>query len=182
MSRLAKPFRPLNLIITILLLLVATGGFLWRSHQIDARKPAAARPEGPSTHIFDYGRLLMDAEPDLNRAMAHVKDTYGIETIVVTVATVPDELTLPELARRLSDNWQVGATLDGRGVLILAASDARQVHLEIGPGLSDRFTDAFRRRIQAWPWQTYFNDGSVADGIKHALEQIETSARQAEDP
>lgn len=182
MSRLAKQFRPLNLIIAILLLLVATGGFLWRKHQIDARKPASVRPEDPSTHVFDYGRLLSAAEPDLNRTMAHVKDTYGIETIVVTVATVPDELTLPELARRLSDNWQIGGALDGRGILILAAAEARRVYLDIGSGLSDRFTDAFRRQIQDWPWQTYFEEGSVADGIRRALAQVEAGARQVTPP
>jgi uncharacterized membrane protein YgcG len=182
MPRLAERFRPLNLIIAILLLLVATGGFLWRTHQINARKPAPDRPADPSIHVFDYGRLLSDADADLNRTIEKVKDKYGIETIVVTVAAIPDELTLPDLARRLNDNWQIGEGLNGRGILILAAADARQVHLEIGSGLSGRFADAFRHQIEEWPWQTYFKEGSVAEGIRRVLAQVEISARQVEAP
>jgi uncharacterized membrane protein YgcG len=182
MPRLAERFKPLNLILTILLLVVATGGFFWRSHQINARKPSSSRPDKQSTHIFDYARLLSNAEPDLNRAIVHLKDTCDIEPIVVTVTTVPDELTLPELARRLIEDWQIGANLNGRGILILAASDVRQVHLAVGSGLFDTFTDSFRRQIQEWPWQTYFEDGSVPDGLRRALAQIETRARQVKGP
>jgi uncharacterized membrane protein YgcG len=182
MPRLAERFRPLNLVLAMLLLVVTAGGFFWRSHQINARKPASSRPDEQSTYIFDYARLLSNAEPELNRAIVHLKDTYDIEPIVVTVTTIPDELTLPELARRLIEDWQIGANPDGRGILILAASDVRRVHLAVGPGLFETFTDSFRRQIQDWPWQNYFEDGSVPGGLRRALAQIETRARQVRGP
>ena len=180
MARLAGQFKPLNLCIAAVLLLLAAGGFLWRSHQMDVLRLATDRPADKTTSVFDYARLLSDKELDLNRVLKKLRDIYGIETVVVTVEDIPDEVTASELARRLIENWQIGRARNGRGILILAATNARQLQLSVTAGLDRFFSDEFRRHIQDWPWHEYFNSNQISSGITGAVKQIEKRARLIE--
>ena len=130
MTRPAGQFKPKNLTVAALLFILAAGGFLWRSHQISAGQPSPARPPDKTGFVFDYARLLSDAEVDLNRTCKSLEETYAIETIVVTTEGIPDEFSMAELARRLIENWQIGGSLNGRGILILAASGDRATSRE----------------------------------------------------
>ena len=94
MTRLAKQFKPLNLTAAVLLLLMAAGGFLWRSQQISNDILGETRPSDPTTLVFDYARLLSENEPSLNRALKSLNEAHELETIIVTVENIPDELTM----------------------------------------------------------------------------------------
>ena len=178
MTRLAKQFKPLNLAVAALLLLLAAGGFLWRSHQISSSTVASTRPTDQTTLVFDYARLLTESEADLNQTLRIQKQAYEIEIAVVTVEEIPDGMTLEALAGQLLGDWDIGRQQNGKGILILAASNARKVQLSVTAGLINAFPDSFLRQIQKWPWQTYFHQKELSKGINRLLSEIEARAEK----
>ena len=180
MARLAKQFKPLNLTVAALLLLMAAGGFLWRNQQISTGILEKTRPADQTTLVFDYARLLRENEADLSRRLERIGKTYDVETVVVTVEDLPDQLTLDALAGQLMETWDIGRTRNGHGILILAASNARKVRLSVTAELVYAFPDSFLNQIQDWPWQTYFQKRELYTGIIRVLGDIESRARQVD--
>ena len=182
MPRLAKQFKPLNLAIAAILLLLAAGGFLWRSQQMSSGIPDAPRPAGQTSGIYDYARLLSGNETRLNQVLKKHDEAYEIETVVVTAAEIPAGMTSMALAEQLLVNWNIGKARNGRGILILAVSDVREVHLSVTATLASAFPEYLLREIQQWPWQAYFQKKNLSDGLYRVLAHIEAEYRKIDRP
>ena len=182
MTRLAEQFKPLNLAIAAVLLILAAGGFLWRSQQMSSGIPDAPRPTGQTSGIYDYARLLSGNETRLNQVLKKHNETYEIETVVVTAAEIPAGMTSVALAEQLLINWNIGKTHNGRGILILVVSDVREVHLSATATLASEFPEHLLHEIQKWPWQAYFQKKNLSDGLYRVLAHIEAEYRKIDRP
>lgn len=178
MRRLAGQFKPLNLTIAAVLLLMAAGGFLWRSNQMSAVKLAAERPPGPTAFVYDYAKILTTPPTELNLSLQRLQQTQNIETIIVTFGKKPDGMPLAQLARKLIDNWQIGETYQERGLLLLIAAEGRKMQIGVRAGLTEIFTDTFCRHIQDWRWRPILDAGETYAALLKVVAEIETRAQQ----
>ena len=176
MGRLAGQFKPLNLIIVVLLLVVAVGGFIWRGRQINPARLDEERPDGQFQFVYDYARVFEKPPTDLNRFLEYIRSNHAIETVVVTYSKSPDDMTLPALARDLIEKWQIGQSLNGGGILLLVAVSDRNLHIGVSDGLKEIFTEQFRRHMQNWHWRTLVSAENIEPALSAVAAEIDRRA------
>ena len=177
MPRLAKQFKPLNMGAAALMLMVAAGGLLWRNCQMPPRQLTAQRPPGSEAFVFDYAGILAHPVRKLDPSLEDLRENHSIETVIVTFTKQPEELSLERLARKLMEDWQIGGSLEGRGILLLVAAQSRRIQVSVGSGLKQIYTDDFCRRIQNWQWPALFEEGRMVEALAGVVAEILNRAR-----
>jgi len=167
----------IKLILILVMAAVAYAGFALRSRQISERDFPATRPAGKNGYIFDYAHILEDIRASTDRHLALIQDDYAIETLIVTLPSLPSSHTIETLAAEIFSNWQIGATTGGRGLLVLLADAEKLIKIEVSYGLEDVFTDIFCGYIEDKQLKNYFLSDQVDIGLVAVLEEIEKRSR-----
>ena len=167
----------LRIILILALAVMAYAGFALRGRQIANRDLSESRPAGKYNHIFDYARILADISSSTNRHLALIQEDYAIETLIVTLPSLPPAHTIESLAAEVFSNWQIGGTTDGRGLLLLLSDAEKLIKIEVSYELEDVFTDIFCGYIEDKQLKNYFLSDQVDIGLVAVLEEIENRSR-----
>ena len=114
-------------------------------------RPAAAQPSLPSPtgRVNDFASVLDDSsERQLDALLARLEEETTAEVAVATVSSL-DGITVDEYANRLFNAWGVGQRGKDNGVLVLVATSAREMRIEVGYGLEGVLPDGLSGQIFA---------------------------------
>lgn len=130
-------------------------------------RPAAAQPSLPSPtgRVNDFASVLDDSsERQLDALLARLEEETTAEVAVATVSSL-DGITVDEYANRLFNAWGVGQRGKDNGVLVLVATSAREMRIEVGYGLEGVLPDGLSGQIIRQQFLPAFAKGDYEDGI-----------------
>lgn len=167
----------LKVILILALAVMAYMGFSLRSGHISNRDLPESRPSGKNSYIFDYAHILDDIKSSTAKHLALIQTDYAIETLIVTLPSLPPSHTIDSLAAEIFSNWQIGGTTGGRGLLLLLSNKEKRIKIEVSYELEDVFTDIFCGYIEDKQLKAYFLSGQVDIGLVAVMEEIEKRSR-----
>jgi uncharacterized protein len=148
--------------------LVATFLFLWVPFSFgqNFEVPALKDP------VNDYaGMITADVQSQINQAFRNIKDAGGSQIVVLTVKNLNGS-TIEQASIQIVDAWKLGDKQKDNGVLLLIASEERQMRIEVGQGLEGDLTDAYAKRIIEEAMVPLFKAGNVSEGVLVGAYQI----------
>ncbi len=90
----------------------------------------------PLGYVSDYADVIeANWQSRIRGVCKELEDRTGIEMIVVTIATVSPSSHAREYAKRLYQEWHIGATQQKRGMLLLTSLKERQAVVVLGRNL-----------------------------------------------
>ncbi|MEJ6398749.1 TPM domain-containing protein [Yoonia sp. 208BN28-4] len=93
-------------------------------------------PEPASQTVNDFADMLSDeAEARITETLSDLETDTGAQATIVTLSSVQfyaNDMTVPDYATALFNEWGIGNADDGDGVLLLVFRDDRQLRLETG--------------------------------------------------
>jgi tetratricopeptide (TPR) repeat protein len=159
------------------LALMAYMGFSLRGAQISSPALPESRPSGQNSTIFDTAHILDDIKSSTARHLALIQADYAIETMIVTLPSLPTSHTIESLAAEIFSNWQIGGATGGRGLLLLLSDKEKLIKIEVAYELEDVFTDIFCGYIEDKQLKAYFLSDQVDIGLVAVMEEIEKRSR-----
>ncbi len=134
------------------------------------------RPQS-GRYLFDYAGVLRHYEEGAHRYLERIASRFHVEALVVSVPTLPANHGIETLAVDLVNHWRIGASHQGRGLLLLLVEDIKQVKLEVSYALEDVFTDAFSGYVEDLQLGPYYRAGDVGTGLIAVMEMLEQRAQ-----
>jgi len=166
-----------KIVLILALALMAYMGFSLRSGKISNRDLPESRPSGQNSTIFDTAHILDDIKSSTAKHLALIQEDYAIETMIVTLPSLPPSHTIESLAAELFSNWQIGGSTGGRGLLLLLSDKEKLIKIEVSYELEDVFTDIFCGYIEDKQLKAYFLSDQVDIGLVAVMEEIEKRSR-----
>lgn len=116
--------------------------------------------------VNDFAEVMTEADKKeiLNQGAALDKACKG-QVVVVTVKSLGNK-DLEQYSIGLAREWGIGGSEKNNGVLILLATDERQVRIEVGSGLEGALNDAKTGRILDYYGVPYFKKDDFSTGLK----------------
>lgn len=128
-----KTFRILIAIFIVIVLLTSTSIFVLASVNI----PAATS----DFYVNDFAKVFTTAEKEklMSSAVSLANETDGIQVVVTTVESLEGE-TIENYAYNMYNEYGIGR--NDKGLLILLATQDRQIRVEVGRGMEGYINDA----------------------------------------
>ncbi len=129
-------------------------------------------------HVLDLAEILdPTAEARIERLLAETEASTGVVVEVVTLTDIADhggkDQRLDTYAKTLFNAWGIGSAERNDGILMLVASDTRDVRIALGAGY-DAVYDGRAARVLSTAVLPEFREGRMAGGIEAGI----ISARQ----
>jgi len=166
-----------KIVLVLALAVMAYLGFSLRSGQISNRDLPESRPAGKNRYIFDNAHILDDIKSSTAKHLALIQRDYAIETLIVTLPSLPPSDTIESVTAEIFSKWQIGGTTGGRGLLLLLANKEKLIKIEVSYELEDVFTDIFCGYIEDKQLKAYFLSDQVDIGLVALMEEIEQRSR-----
>ncbi len=113
--------------------------------------------------VTDEADILTDAdERSLTNWAGQIKQKSGTELVVVTLLSLQRQ-TIETWGPALGRGWQVGGS-NGNGIILIIAPNDREVRIEVGDGVSSRFSDGVAAAIIRNVIIPKFKEGKLAAG------------------
>lgn len=147
-----------------------------------AAAPAAATPypEHLDLYVNDYSDVLSpEVEDHLRERIRHLKDETGVEMTLLTIPTrraFDPTPSIEDFATGLFNTWGIGSKELNDGILVLVATEDREMRLELGAGYNQGY-DVLARDVVDRYFLPEFQNGDYEAGIKAGT--LETIARIA---
>ncbi|EEW25828.1 TPM domain-containing protein [Rhodobacter ferrooxidans] len=130
---------------------------------------AQSFPEHTSVYVNDFAQILDDAsETRIAQALEAVRDDTGVQANVVTIsrrADYGDSASIEAFAKDLFNHWGIGNAARNDGILILVASEDREMRIALGSAYPPVW-DGVALRIIDTQMLPAFRDGNMAAGIE----------------
>lgn len=142
-----------------------------------AARPVMAETLAPipplTRHVIDQAGLLQPAQAEqLDQQLAQLEKAHGSQIAVLIVPTTQPE-AIEQYSIRVFDAWKLGRKKLNDGILILVATQDRQLRIDTGYGLEGAIPDATAKRIVAEIIAPQFRAGNPLGGLTAAVDQIE---------
>ena len=158
-------FRTLAVLWTVFAILLLTG----------CEEEKAVIPE-PTEQFFinDFANVMSDADKDyiynagaaLQKASGEKLGTdTGAQVVAVTIETTDGEEP-SEYALRLGRQWGIGNKENNNGIVILLATEDREVYVAVGYGLEGALPDSKTGRLIDYYGYPYFSENKFSTGMK----------------
>ncbi|HVT75078.1 MAG TPA: TPM domain-containing protein [Candidatus Paceibacterota bacterium] len=133
---------------------------------------AYANP-GPATgYVNDFAQLLPgDRRAALEAKLSNLHSETGAEVVVATVKSLGGD-TVENFAAKLFEDWGIGRKDVDNGILVLVATEDRDMRIEVGYGLEPVVTDADASLIVRNIVIPAFRKDDYAGGLDAATDQI----------
>jgi uncharacterized protein len=144
---------------------------------------AAQIPDPPAgSNVLDSADVLTEEQE--RRLDALIEDRgAGTDAARVAVLTVAEtDVPIEDYAREVATAWEVGDAGADNGVLVVAATEDRELRIESADGVRERFSDDEAERVVEDVLAPAFADGRYAQGLGEAVEQIHVYAQGGEPP
>ena len=135
---------------------------------------AAGTEYEPTNRFFvnDFAGVLSAADADEIYALgAELQEKTGAQVVAVTVPTTDGE-DIRQYALKLGRRWGIGQEDEDNGVLLLLATEDRQVSIEVGYGLEGALNDAKTGRILDTYATPDFKEGDYSAGMRKAYRSL----------
>ncbi|GAB2606317.1 hypothetical protein GCM10009696_09780 [Kocuria himachalensis] len=140
-------------------------------------------PDPPAgSNVLDSADVLTEEQE--RRLDALIEDRgAGTDAARVAVLTVAEtDGSIEDYAREVATAWEVGDAGADNGVLVVAATQDRELRIESADGVRERFSDDEAQRVVEDVLAPAFADGRYAQGLGEAVEQIHVYAQGGEPP
>lgn len=144
---------------------------------------AAEVPAPPvESDVLDAADVLTDGQEQELDALIdrHNADTDAARVAVLTVESASG--SIEDYAREVASAWQVGDAGADNGVLVLAATEDRELRIESADGVREQFTDDEAERVVDDVLGPAFADERYAEGLTEAVDQVYRYAEGGEPP
>lgn len=142
-------------------------------------EPLPQRPV--DTNVADTAAVLTDDEERELNSLIEERNTDS-HNIRVAVLTVPrSEAPIDDYAQDVATAWGVGEQGADNGVLVVTATEDRQVSIQVANGARPRVSDAEAQTVVDDVLAPALAEGSYAQGLTTAVERIYLNA-QSQDP
>jgi uncharacterized protein len=144
-----------------------------------ANAPAAANQAATAANlpaltgrVVDGAGLLTPAEEArLSAQLAALEQRTSDQLVVVTTRMLGGR-TIGQYGLALGNAWHIGQPGKDNGVLLIVASNQRQVRIEVGYGLEAILTDARAQRIVDDAILPHFRQSRWREGIEEGAQAI----------
>jgi uncharacterized protein len=138
-----------------------------------AQTQAQTMPEPPSDSLSDLAAVLTSAETDrIIRLLETTRAETGVQMVVVTMPSIDAfggaGMRLDAYAKALFNAWGVGAADRNDGILMLVATEAREVRIALGAGY-DAVYDGRAARVLSTAVLPEFRADRLAAGIEAGI-------------
>jgi uncharacterized protein len=151
------------------LLLLSLVGSLWASPVFSLDVPKLT---GPVVDVA--GVLSRSDQAKISASLLQFQRSYGPQLQVLVVPKLEDE-TIESYSIKVVDAWKLGAKDKDNGVLLLVATQDRQVRIEVGRGLEGDLPDAAAGRIIRAGIIPFFQQDQIGAGVLVGLNLIAES-------
>jgi len=151
------------------LLLLSLVGSLWASPVFSLDVPKLT---GPVVDVA--GVLNRSDQAKISASLLQFQRSYGPQLQVLVVPKLEDE-TIESYSIKVVDAWKLGAKDKDNGVLLLVATEDRQVRIEVGRGLEGDLPDALAGRIIRAGIIPFFQQDQISAGVLIGLNLIAES-------
>ena len=135
----------------------------------------------PNVQLQDSTQFVSDVahiiEPEarqrINEAILSMRQTHGVEGVVITLPSIGQSGSIEDLAREILRGWGVGSKIDNSGFVMLISLDSRQIRIETGYGLEGVLPDALCSQIIAHRMAPHFKRGDYSTGILAGIQAIQ---------
>ena len=135
----------------------------------------------PNVQLQDSTQFVSDVahiiEPEalqrINETLQSLRQTHGVEGVVITLPTIGNGGSIEELALGILRGWGVGSKVDNSGFVMLISLDSRQIRIETGYGLEGVLPDALCSQIIAHRMAPHFKRGDYSTGILSGVQAIQ---------
>lgn len=146
-------------------------------------RPAPALPEWkeqirslPSplqkkSFVLDRAGILGQKKSEIDSLCKAMYDAGGAQIAVVTLSSL-GEANIEEVAVELFSHWGIGEVQKDNGILLLHATDARKVRIEVGYGLEGVLPDAKANWIIQDVGIPRFKNGEFAEGHYYMVQSL----------
>lgn len=133
---------------------------------------AASKLLEPAGWVTDQADLLdPQVERDIAARLQSLENSTGHQIAVVTVTSV-ERADIAQFTDDLGNRWGVGRKEFDDGVVILVASNERQVRISVGDGLRSALTDEFCQDVIETRMTPHFSRGDFVQGITSGTEAV----------
>lgn len=135
----------------------------------------------PNVQLQDSTRFVSDVaviidedtERHINDILQSLRQTQGVEGVVVTLPSLGKGGDIERLALEILRGWGVGSKIDNSGFVLLVSLDSRQIRIETGYGLEGTLPDATCSQIIAHRIVPHFKRGEYSVGILSGVQAIQ---------
>lgn len=140
---------------------------------LTASVAAQTLPQPLSDTVSDFAQVLDPTEEGrIARALQQVRDETGVQMVVVTMRSITlyggTSMRLDAYAKALFNAWGVGEADRNDGILMLVATDDREVRIALGSGY-DAVYDGRAARVLSTAVLPEFRAGRLAGGIEAGI-------------
>ncbi|MDD5055547.1 MAG: TPM domain-containing protein [Candidatus Peribacteraceae bacterium] len=122
--------------------------------------------------VTDTAAILNPAQKQaLEDELAAYRQSSSNEIAVVTVKTLGGE-PIEDVALEIGRKWGIGTESKSNGILLLIASDDREMRMEVGYGLEGAVPDIVARGIIDMDLTPAFRQGDYYGGIHAAIDSL----------
>ncbi len=133
-----------------------------------------------TAHVIDQTSTLDTAQQAaMETRLAELEKREGTQLVVLMVPTTAPE-DIASYANRVANEWKIGRTEVGDGVLLVVAKADRKMRIEVAKSLEGAIPDLAASRIIDHAMMPKFRGGDFAGGLNAAIDQL--SARIAGEP
>jgi uncharacterized protein len=134
---------------------------------------AQTLPQPLSDTVSDFALVLDPTEEGrITRALQQVREETGVQMVVVTMPSITlyggASMRLDAYAKALFNAWGVGGADRNDGIMMLVATDDREVRIALGSGY-DAVYDGRAARVLATAVLPEFRAGQLAGGIEAGI-------------
>jgi len=134
-------------------------------------------PGKPTGYVNDFAQVISLSDREyLEKELVTFQASTTNEVSVVTVVSLGGD-TVEEYAVRLFKEWQIGKKDTDNGILLLVATESREVRIEVGYGLEGALPDSVANRIIQDDMIPFFITGQYSEGIKKGISSIILATR-----
>lgn len=137
--------------------------------------PAQAFPEPSDLYVNDLAGVIgSDAENRIRTVLKRTRAETGVELTVLTIKTrsaYDTSASIEAFATGLFNEWGIGDGDLNNGILILVATDDREMRIELGAGHAARYDPVAQEIIERF-FLPQFREGDYSGGIEAGAREV----------
>ena len=162
-----------HILLILGLFLLSYGGGLAQGH-VSWEQIPNVQLQDSMQFVSDEAHIISPtALESINATLQHLRQTQGVEGVVVTLPSIGEDGSIEELAREILRGWGVGSKIDNSGFIILISVKSRQIRIETGYGLEGVLPDALCSQIITHRMAPHFRQGDYGTGILAGVQAIQ---------
>lgn len=123
--------------------------------------------------VNDFENILKPEEIEYIEKMLKMVNSMDKEVAVITIASLPENLSIDDYAIQLSDHWKIGKKTKGNGLTVVLSKTLRKVRISTTDKTKKLYlSDEFCKHVIDVYMIPDFKDGKYYDGLLLGLDEL----------